>query len=39
VRLAALFGIAVTSIVYSTVLAKIHEPHGWKETSTNTAFH
>jgi hypothetical protein len=39
VRLAALFGIAVTGIVYSTVLAKIHEPHGWKETSTNTAFH
>jgi hypothetical protein len=39
VRLAALFGITVTGIVYSTVLAKIHEPHGWKETSTNTAFH
>jgi hypothetical protein len=39
VRLAALFGITVTGIVYTTVLAKIHEPHGWKETSTNTAFH
>lgn len=38
-RLAALFGITVTGIVYSTVLAKIHEPHGWMETSTNTAFH
>ncbi len=39
VRLAALFGIAVTGIVYSTVLAKVHEPHGWQETSTNTVFH
>ena len=39
VRLAALFGITVTGIVYSTVLAKIHEPHGWQETSTNTVFH
>jgi hypothetical protein len=38
-RLAALFGIAVTGIVYGTVLAKIHEPHGWQETSTNTVFH
>ena len=38
-RLAALLGIAVTGIVYSTVLARIHEPHGWKETSTNAAFH
>ena len=24
---------------YSTVLAKVHEPHGWQETSTNTVFH
>jgi hypothetical protein len=39
VRLAALLGIAVTGIVYGTVLAKIHEPHGWQETSTNTVFH
>ncbi len=39
VRLAALFGITVTGIVYSTVLAKIHQPHGWQETSTNTVFH
>jgi hypothetical protein len=39
VRLAALFGIVVTGIVYSTALAKIHEPHGWQETSTNAVFH
>jgi hypothetical protein len=39
VRLAALIGITVTGIVYSTVLAKVHEPHGWQETSTNTVFH
>ena len=39
VRLASLFGITVTGIGYATVLAKVHEPHGWKETSTNTAFH
>ena len=38
-RLAALFGITVTGVVYSTVLAKIHEPNGWQETSTNTVFH
>jgi hypothetical protein len=35
----ALLGITVTGIVYSTVLAKIHEPHGWQETSTNNVFH
>jgi len=39
VRLASLVGITVTGIVYSTVLAKVHEPHGWQETSTNTIFH
>ena len=39
VRLDGLFGIAVTGIVYSTVLAKIHEPKGWEQVSTNTAFH
>jgi hypothetical protein len=39
VRLASLLGITVTGIVYGTVLAKIHEPHGWQETSTNTVFH
>jgi hypothetical protein len=38
-RLAALFGITVTGIVYSTVLAKVHEPRGWQETGTNTVFH
>lgn len=38
-RLDALFGITVTGIVYSTVLAKVHEPHGWQETSTNTVVH
>lgn len=39
VRLAALFGITVTGIVYSTVLAKIHQPHGVAETSVNTIVH
>lgn len=38
-RLDALFGIAVTGIVYTTVLAKIHEPHGWRETSSNLVVH
>lgn len=32
VRLAALVGITVTGIVYSTVLAAIHEPNGTAET-------
>lgn len=39
VRLAALLGITLTGIVYSTVLAKVHEPHGWQETGTNNVFH
>ena len=39
VRLASLFGITVTGIVYATVLAKVHEPHGWQETFTNDVFH
>jgi len=39
VRLASLFGITVTGIVYATVLARIHEPHGWRETVANTGFH
>jgi uncharacterized membrane protein len=39
VRLAALFGITVTGIVYSTVLAAMHEPHGWRETTSNAIFH
>lgn len=38
-RLDALFGIAITGIVYATVLARIHEPHGWRETLANTIFH
>lgn len=38
-RLDALFGIAVTGIVYATVLAKIHEPHGWEQTSSNIVVH
>ena len=39
VRLAALVGIAVTGIVYSTVLARIHEPKGWEQTLNNALFH
>jgi hypothetical protein len=39
VRLASLFGSTVIGIVYSTVLAKVHEPHGWREASTNNVFH
>jgi hypothetical protein len=38
-RLDALLGITVTGVVYATVLARIHEPHGWQETTTNTALH
>lgn len=39
VRLDALFGITVTGIVYTTVLAPIHVPHGWEETSSNFVVH
>jgi len=39
VRLAALFGITVTGIVYSTVLAEIHEPNGRAETFVNDLVH
>jgi len=39
VRLAALVGITVTGIVYSTVLARIHEPHGWEQVLNNALFH
>ena len=39
VRLDALVGITVTGIVYSTVLARIHEPKGWEQVSTNAVFH
>jgi hypothetical protein len=38
-RLAGLFGITITGIVYSTVLARMHEPKGWDQVSTNTVFH
>ena len=38
-RLAALFGITVTGIVYSTVLAAIHEPNGTAETAVNAVVH
>ncbi|HEY1916225.1 MAG TPA: Pr6Pr family membrane protein [Streptosporangiaceae bacterium] len=39
IRLAALTGITVTGIVYSTVLAAIHEPNGAAETVTNLIVH
>lgn len=39
VRLDSLVGITVTGIVYSTVLARVHEPAGWAQVSTNTIFH
>ena len=39
VRLAALFGITVTGIVYSAVLADIHEPEGGAETFVNDLVH
>jgi hypothetical protein len=38
-RLAALYGITVTGIVYSTVLARIHEPNGPAETFVNDLVH
>jgi hypothetical protein len=38
-RLAALFGITVTGIVYSTVLAAIHQPNGAAETTVNAIVH
>src|SRR5205809_509712 len=31
IRLAALLGVTVTGIVYSTVLAQIHQPNGFSE--------
>lgn len=39
VRLASLVAIVITGVVYATVLSKVHEPHGWKETVSNTVFH
>jgi hypothetical protein len=38
-RLDALVGIAVTGIVYATVLARIHEPKGWEQIISNAVFH
>src|SRR5580700_1317253 len=38
-RLAALIGITVTGIVYSTVLAAIHQPNGAAEVTVNTIVH
>lgn len=38
-RLDAVLGITVTGIIYSTVLARVHEPNGAAETTTNTIFH
>jgi hypothetical protein len=38
-RLAALVGITVTGIVYSTVLARIHQPNGAAETAVNVIVH
>lgn len=38
-RLAALFGITVTGIIYSTVLAAVHEPSGAAETAVNVIVH
>lgn len=39
IRLAGLFGITVTGIVYGTVLSVVHDPQGWAEVSTNFVFH
>jgi hypothetical protein len=38
-RLDGLVGIAVTGIVYATVLARIHEPKGWEQIVSNATFH
>lgn len=38
-RLDALVGISITGIIYSTVLARVHEPRGWEQVSTNIVFH
>jgi hypothetical protein len=38
-RLTALVCISVTGIVYSTVLARIHQPNGAAETFVNLVFH
>jgi hypothetical protein len=38
-RLCAVFGITVTGIVYSTVLAPVHDPRAGAETFVNTLVH
>lgn len=38
-RLASLFGITVTGVVYSAILADIHEPNGCTEILVNTIVH
>lgn len=38
-RTTTLLGITITGIVYGTVLAKVHEPKGWQQVTTNTVFH
>ena len=38
-RLDALFGITITGIVYTTVLARMHEPKGWEQTVSNAVVH
>ncbi len=38
-RLSALVGITTTGVVYAAVLSRVHDPHGWQETSTNAVFH
>lgn len=35
----AIVGITVTGVVYSAVLAGVHQPRGWQQVSTNTVFH
>ncbi|WP_203336212.1 Pr6Pr family membrane protein [Nocardioides limicola] len=39
VRVAAVFGITVTGIVYATILAAIHTPVGWMQVWSNAGFH
>lgn len=39
VRLASLFGIAVTGIIYSAILADTHQPSGFAEILVNTIVH
>lgn len=38
-RVDALYGIALTGLVYSLVLAPLHDPKGWQDVSANTVLH